>query len=199
MDNAKIAGVYIIRSSIKPNRVYIGSSDDIIRRWRMHLSELKRRKHHSIILQNHVNKYGISDITFNVIIECDVNELIKKEQLYIDSYNPYFNIRKVADSNRGIKRSEQTKGKIREKNIGKVLSIETKEKMSNSKIGNKYSLNRLPVNAKRVIDIKTNVIYESAVQASLLRGIKRSTLQMQLSGINRNGTTLRYLSDVCRT
>ena len=45
----KVIGIYKIESKLKKH-IYIGSSIDIKRRWRLHLSQLKNNKHHSIIL-----------------------------------------------------------------------------------------------------------------------------------------------------
>ena len=96
----------------------------------------KKEKHHSVILQNHVNKYGIEDLSFQIIEITERELLIIREQHYIDIYNPRFNIRKIAESNKGIKRSESTKAKLRAFNLGKKLSEETKRKMSERMKGN---------------------------------------------------------------
>lgn len=185
-------GVYKIESK-KNGRAYIGSSDNITRRWNHHISELKRNKHHSIILQNHTNKYGLDDLTFSIIIECNVDDLIKYEQKYIDMYNPYFNVRKIADSNRGIKRSKETKERLRRVNIGKKLSEKTRMKMSKRMIGNSYTKGMIPVNARKVICTKTGIIFNKIGAAAEHIGMKRSTLNAQLLGQNKNRTTLKYL------
>ena len=85
-------GIYQIQSIIKPDKIYIGSSVDIGRRWRAHLSKLSLNKHPNIKLQNHYNKYGKLDLIFSVLIQCDVDSLISTEQFYIDELHPWFNI-----------------------------------------------------------------------------------------------------------
>lgn len=148
------SGIYLINSKIKPYRCYIGSASNFINRWRCHVSNLKRNKHHSRKLQNHFNKYGIEDLLFSIIEECPINELIIKEQYFIDSYNPYFNICLIAGRTAGVKRTEETckriseakkgkpssrrgqevteetKNKLRIINTGKTISGETKKKIS---------------------------------------------------------------------
>jgi ATP-dependent Lon protease len=42
-----ISGVYKIVSLAKSDRCYIGSSQDIYKRWEYHLRNLKNNKHHS--------------------------------------------------------------------------------------------------------------------------------------------------------
>jgi len=116
----KMSGIYKIESKIKPNRVYIGSAVNIGQRWRNHLSELRLKKHINKKLQNHFNKYGLTDLSFTILLGCNKEELIKTEQYFIDSYNPYFNIHKIANSPFGIKRSDETKRKQSKIKKGKV-------------------------------------------------------------------------------
>jgi len=53
-----IAGIYKIKSKIKPECEYYGSSTDMSERWHEHRRLLRNQLHHNIILQHHVNKYG---------------------------------------------------------------------------------------------------------------------------------------------
>lgn len=104
------AGVYMIQSKIKPERIYIGSSRSIKERQFSHFSALRRKKHGSIKLQNHYNKYGESDLTFKVLVGCEEDEVINHEQFFLDLYKPWFNVRLRAETNVGIKRTpEQNK------------------------------------------------------------------------------------------
>ena len=61
-------GIYKIVSKIRPDRMYIGSSINIPKRWREHISNLKKNKHHSKQLQNHFNKYGEADLQFSILL-----------------------------------------------------------------------------------------------------------------------------------
>lgn len=73
-----MTGIYKITSQKFPDRVYIGSAINIKKRWQCHLSILSKNKHHSPKLQGHVNKYGISDLKFTVLLECEKAELLRK-------------------------------------------------------------------------------------------------------------------------
>jgi len=124
-----MVGIYGINSKTKPFRVYIGSSINITDRWKSHVKDLKNNKHHSSKLQNHYNKYGKDDLEFIVIVECDVDFIIKIEQLFIDKYNPYFNICRKAGTTFGYKHTEETKEKMKvpfTEEHKKNLSINTK-------------------------------------------------------------------------
>jgi group I intron endonuclease len=114
----KISGIYKIQSKTKPDRCYIGSAINITQRWRCHLSSLKKGNHHSIKLQRHYDKYGIDDLSFLILLECEKSSIINNEQYFIDLLNPWFNIRLIANSNIGIKRSKEIVEKNRKSHIG---------------------------------------------------------------------------------
>ena len=135
------SAIYKIQSILKPEKVYIGSAVNYSKRKYSHLYELRRNKHHSKILQNHYNKYGESDLHFSVLLGCEKEDLIRNEQFFIDSYNPYFNICRTAGSCMGNKNllgfnfSEESKEKMRQSHLGIKFSKERKDKMSKSMKG----------------------------------------------------------------
>jgi len=125
-----MVGVYKIQSILKPERIYIGSSINITKRWKAHINDLKRNVHKSKKLQRHYNKYGVGDFIFSILLECKVEDLMKNEQCYLDTYRPYFNTCKIAGITLGYKHSEETKLKMR-----KPKSEEHKRKLSKAKQG----------------------------------------------------------------
>ena len=122
----KIAGVYMIQSISKPERIYVGStSNDINIRWRQHLSQLKYNRHHSPQLQNHYNAHGKEDLAFDIIESGDyVNEmhLLAREQMWINRYHfkntdkPFFNASKYAGN--AVPCTEERKAILRVKMKG---------------------------------------------------------------------------------
>jgi group I intron endonuclease len=135
----KYSGLYQIQSKIKPERIYIGSAVSIGNRWCCHLHGLRRNKHSNNKLQNHYNKYGESDLQFSVLLSCDKKDLIKTEQFFIDSLNPWFNICQKANSHLGIKMSEEAKRKMSLAKIGIKLSDEHRKKISAKGKNRKHS------------------------------------------------------------
>ena len=141
----KLCGIYKIQSTVKPERVYIGSSHNIHKRWNEHLRKLKQNIHHSKKLQNHFNKYGKNDLVFSVLICCNESDLVNTEQFYIDAYNPWFNNAPVAGRVTGLhwKLSTETREKMRKaalghkRNVGRKHSEETKIKMGIKSKGHK--------------------------------------------------------------
>jgi group I intron endonuclease len=199
--------IYILKSKIKPYKCYIGSAIDFMSRRRQHFSCLRLRKHPNTILQNHCNKYGIDDLTIEIIEEInDTGKLIEREQFYIDLINPIFNICKKANSSLGVKRTELTIQKLKKcKNaLGVKRTPETLDRMRISMIGKNKAKhtkehienNRLSMigkNSKKVIDTKTGNIYKGVMAAAESVGLKYSTLRSQLGGKNKNSTYLKYL------
>lgn len=90
--------------------IYIGSAvsfDD--RRW-VHLCDLRKGKHHSHILQNSFNKHGEEAFEFSVIEEVeDKQMLIQREQHYMDTLKPRYNISKTAGSPLGTIHTAQSR------------------------------------------------------------------------------------------
>jgi hypothetical protein len=126
----KLIGIYKIKSIIHPEHIYVGSAVNIKRRWTVHLRDLKNNRHHSSKLQHHYNKYGVNDLTFSIIEECLFELLLVKEQHYLNLFNPYFNICKIAGN---------CIGRI-PWNKNKIMSKEFSEKMKIASTGNKNRL-----------------------------------------------------------
>ena len=82
-----LIGIYKISSKIKPECIYLGSAVSIKKRWANHLSDLRKKKHHNNILQNHYTKYGEQDLVFSILLQCEKEDLIKNEQYFIDTLN----------------------------------------------------------------------------------------------------------------
>lgn len=88
-------GIYKIQSKLFPDRIYIGSSKDIIKRWYSHGS-LKHQLYRNYILEYHVKKYGYKDLIFSILKICKSEHLVYWEQFYISELNPYFNLWRFA-------------------------------------------------------------------------------------------------------
>lgn len=130
------SGVYGIFSKID-DRVYIGSTINFNRREIDHFNKLKLNIHGNKFLQNFVNKYGIENVEFRILAKCPSEYCIKLEQFFLDNFDNKFNIRLIAESNFGLKASEETKQKMSKVRKGKAVrgygftvTEETKSKMS---------------------------------------------------------------------
>jgi len=160
-------GIYKIQSKIKPERIYVGSAVNVKHRWVSHLSDLRLNKHGNSRLQNHFNKYGASDLVFILLESCTRENLLIREQVYIDELYPWFNICKFATSRKGVIHSLETREKSRIGHLGQVpwnkgkteiYSEETRqnisESVSKSLIGNNRAVGHMPWNKDKKTGIK---------------------------------------------
>jgi len=140
------SGIYQIRNLTNGN-IYVGSSTNINRRWREHRHDLNLNKHNNHHLQYAWNKYGKNYFVFEIIELIDnKNILVEREQFYIDSWNPQYNIAPTAGNMLGFTHSEESKKKMSESrkgfqvgeknpNYGKPMSKEQKIQISKSLMG----------------------------------------------------------------
>lgn len=99
---AMIIGIYMIKN-LSNNKVYIGQSVNINKRWNDHKSKLENNKHENLHLQGAYNQYGQDCFEFSIICECEEKDLNRKEKFYINKYRSYmpeygYNLTKGGDS-----------------------------------------------------------------------------------------------------
>ena len=182
----------MIQSISKPERVYIGSAQDISKRWREHFRTLRLSKHHSYKLQMHYNKYGEEDLVFSILSECSVNNLITTEQIFLDLVNPYFNICKVAGSWLGQKHSDLSILKMSKAKIGKPswskdrkFSEEHKHNISLAKLGVPVSdMGRINI-AEGHTDIPLSAVHKNNISLGLMGKSKSVQHKQHLSLANK--------------
>ncbi len=124
-NNSKSSGIYQFRNLVN-NKVYIGSSNILGNRKFLHLKDLRINDHPNNKFQNAFNKYGEDNFIFEILELCTKEELIIREQFYLDTLQPFddngYNILKIAKNSLGFKHSEETKNKISQLQIGKKIS-----------------------------------------------------------------------------
>lgn len=83
--NTNVSGVYSIRCK-KNGRIYIGESENIEIRWCQHKTNLKYHTHHSKLLQEDYDKYGLDAFVWSVLCECkNIKERKNIEKNYINA------------------------------------------------------------------------------------------------------------------
>ena len=109
----KVSGIYKILNT-NNNKSYIGSTINLYTRCNGHKSKLNRGIHHSPYLQNAYNKHSKQGFIFIILEECKPENLIIREQYYLDSLLPMYNICSFAGNSLGVKDTEETKKKKRQ-------------------------------------------------------------------------------------
>jgi transposase len=103
-------GVYYISTPSLNRKIYIGSAAvSFRRRWTVHESELKTRKHHCQKLQEIYNEHGVSVFVFTVAEECSPEECVELEQQFLDStdFERLYNENPTAGSVLGYKFTDE--------------------------------------------------------------------------------------------
>lgn len=114
------SGIYEIVNCTNGKR-YIGSAINLKARWSRHKSALRSGKHHCAPLLAAWQKYGEDRFHFAVIEHCQKDDLITREQFFIDKLDPEYNASKIAGFRTflGRKHSPETIAKMRAAHLGK--------------------------------------------------------------------------------
>src|SRR5579885_3833381 len=116
------AGIYLI-TNLTNGHLYVGSAVDMRKRQREHLWGLHHGVHRSSYLQRAFNKYGETAFAFSVLEEvADVTILIEREQYHLDLLKPVYNSREKAESQLGLKHSEESKAKMSDRKSTRLNS-----------------------------------------------------------------------------
>lgn len=168
-------GVYEIRNTVNGKK-YVGSSIDIEKRWREHRHHLNKGAHGNSHLQAAWDKYGSKVFAFRVIEQVDdIQSLVQREQWWLDNVRASgaqtYNVGDCVDCpTRGIQFNAERKAElsIRTKqlwedpdyrtkttaaHIGRVVSEETRRKMSEAHTGQKPTAQAIEA-SRRAIEHK---------------------------------------------
>ncbi len=201
-------GVYKITSPSK--RIYIGSSKNIERRFKEYKNgncKSQTRLYESFV------KYGVENHLFNILIECNINELYEYEHLYSLHFNSLgrHGLNCEIPNFKNIKGefSEETKNKMRLGKVGKKLTKESIEKRTIKQKGQKrkestkikmrkpktlnHRQNISIGKGKIILNLQTGIFYYGTRDASESCLIKKDTLKAQLNGRNSNRTNFMYV------
>ena len=161
--------VYCIKNTVN-NKEYIGlTTRTLEKRWKQHIYESNKQDswEWNTPLGNAIKKYGKDLFQVFVLEECSSETELKQKEIQLIkerkslSTETGYNLTLGGDGRLGYKLSEETKRKIGEGNIGKVMSNEAKEKMSVA--AKKRSVGKLsPMDGKKHTDDALKKISESS-------------------------------------
>ncbi len=130
------SGIYRIRNVVTGDR-YIGSAVNLKQRSFNHESYLRRGKHKNAQLQRAYKKYGAESFVFEVLFYCPAYDLLKQEQVLLDS-KPEYNHCLIAGSRRGTRQSEEAKAKVARAMRGRKVSPDTLAKTAATRAANPH-------------------------------------------------------------
>ena len=120
-------------------------------------------------------KYGFSKFSLYILEYCTSENVIEREQYYLDKIQPEYNIVEKAGSTIGYKHTEDSLAKMR----NFVLSDEVKKRKAGS-TANASAANRVPI---VVVNLKTNEVleYNSMTEASKVLGVHKNSVGQAIS------------------
>jgi group I intron endonuclease len=87
----KKSGIYCIVNTNNQKK-YVGSSKNIYQRLQKHRAYLRKNMHENRKLQNSWNKHGEDNFQYFILEFCFEEQLLEREQFYIDMLKPWYNI-----------------------------------------------------------------------------------------------------------
>lgn len=208
MSKEIICGIYKITNP--SGKIYIGESQDISLRTYYYsiVSCHKQRK-----LYNSLKKHGWENHIFEIIEECEFDDLLCRERYWQDFYDVLgkngLNLKLTSCGDiKGVV-SQDTRDKISIKNkgagngmFGKTMSdcdkkarreyTHTKESLT--KIQERSHRGNNP-GAKLVLNLETGIFYGCTAEAAESINMKRDTLKQQLNGRRVNHTSFVYVDN----
>jgi len=110
-ENQGKSGIYMW-TNLFTSQSYVGSAEDIKRRLNSYYSISYLKRESSMYICRALLKHGYSSFGLSILEYCSVENLIQREQYYIDTLEPEYNICKTAGSTLGKTHSEEAKGRI---------------------------------------------------------------------------------------
>jgi group I intron endonuclease len=165
------SAIYAIVNNVTHD-MYVGSAVAVNRRWNAHRSQLRNGKHHCKHLQNAHVKYGDNGFDWEIIeLVANKEDLIKREQFWLNFFQPVYNKRKIADSCFGVKRSEESRKKMSLAQMGRKQSAQTIAKRSAALKGKPRSLEvRAKISASHI-----GIVPNAESRAKMSESAKRRT------------------------
>ena len=127
----KISGIYRITNTITGD-FYIGSSNDVKRRWNEHKCKSKWNEQPNNQMYIDMRKHGVDKFVFEIIEEVEENKLKEAEQQFIETLQPSYNQMNAKGWN--IERYKEYR-----KEYMKEYQKSDKGKESKRKANNKYN------------------------------------------------------------
>lgn len=202
----QVSGIYKITSP--SGRVYIGQSVDLRNRINGYKSTESKYSGQPILWRS-FKKHGIENHIFEIIEQCEPDELDCRERYWQDYYdvlNGGLNCILTECGDKKRIESVKTRENKRNVNLGKKFSAEHKKRIGESKIGiprsektkdklREANLCGKTENSIKVIDVITKDTFDCIVEAAKSIDINPITLSGYLKNPDKNKTNFIYLSE----
>jgi hypothetical protein len=175
LENKEKSGVYRW-TNIVSGKTYVGSSVDLSRRLYNYYNAAYLIRGDYMAINRALLKYGYSSFSLEILEYCEPDNVVTREQFYLDLLCPAYNILKTAGSSFGHQHSEETKIKISEARVGHKHSEDTLAKL---RARGRPSGSGKPNQKVEVLDKETNftTIFDSYRAAAIALGIRQEVIK----------------------
>ena len=169
-DNQNKAGIYMWEN-LTNGKKYIGSAVNLRNRFIQYYSIKYLERYNYMGICRPLLKYEHENFALAILEYCEPEKCLEREDFYISSFQPKYNILPKAGSSLGRKHSEKTKKILSEINKGEKNPMHGKPRPSGS---------ARPSQAIEVTDIKNNTTtsYNSMSEAARALNILRISIVM---------------------
>lgn len=188
-------GIYVIKCN-QIDKIYIGSSKNIFKRFNRHKKDLENNKHHNIYLQRAYLKYGKETFEFEVIEETFIEELREIEQMYLDclDFKFLFNISKSSTGGDLISNHplnfefRKLQSKLISERNAKLTKSELKEKFGQPGILNGMYGKKHTEETKNILSIKAKDYHKNNPNPMLGKSLsKEARKKISIASSKRTG------------
>lgn len=137
-----MVGIYKI-TNIKNGKVYIGQSINIAERWKAHRCRPfnPNSNQYDSMFYRAIRKYGIEHFIFEVLEECNKNDLDIKEQYYIQLYNSN-NAQYGYNSTIGGKDGTSSQQTLNNQQVNEIYELLQNTRISEENIAQKFCVSQ---------------------------------------------------------
>ncbi len=171
-DNRKKIGIYRWINNLN-GKTYIGSSSNLSVRFYTYYS-LRYLAKSNRPMERSLLKYGFSNFSLEILEYCNLEDLLKREQFYLDILKPEYNILEKAGSTLGYKHSEESIKKMRDFILSDEVMAKKKLSTKNATLARSISI--------LVKNIKTEekLEYKSLTEAANALGVTKGAVSQAL-------------------
>lgn len=186
--------IYSITNKVN-GKTYIGKTNDLVRRWKEHYYG----KGGAVILKNALKKYGVENFLFDVIAKIpfdtkeELNDVLKQLEIYyISLYDTFHNGYNATIGGDGIsyyEHSEETKQKLKERQIEKWKDEEFRAKCAIAALGYHHT-DKAKEAIRQALLSRDHSIYDKV--SAKLKGRKRDNNMIMRAASKRRKPVLQY-------
>nr|YP_010836040.1 hypothetical protein QLP54_mgp26 [Phyllosticta yuccae]WGC90056.1 hypothetical protein [Phyllosticta yuccae] len=197
-ENKGKAGVYCF-TDLTNGKKYIGSAINLRKRLMEYFNPKYLERKNNLYICRNLLKYGMSNFSLAIVEYCDPEKCLEREDFYISSFNPEYNILKKAGSSTGYIHRLETRKKMSvshkaldwtgesNPNYGKTVSEETRAIL--------FAQKKNKCQIIEVMDLETNktTIYDSIRAAGRALNINQSRITTYFSKNQKGPFLKRYI------